>query len=51
MFKPYPTRKTMPNRKSRKSDRNKVFQANKMFGKAARKARRLSRREAQNEIA
>jgi hypothetical protein len=50
-FKPYPTAATTPNRKARKSERNKVFVTNRKLAKAARKERRLARQEATNEIA
>lgn len=41
----YPTVKTTPNRKQRKSMRRKIFQENKEFMRLARKARRATRGE------
>lgn len=43
-FQSYPTQKTTPQRKTRKSLRRSVFVANSKMGKAARKERRLFRR-------
>lgn len=51
LLKPYPNSTDTPSRKTRKSDRNKVFLHNKKIGKAARKERRLARQEASNENA
>lgn len=37
----YPNSKTVPNRKQRKSERNKIFQLNKQALREQRKARKL----------
>ncbi len=37
IYTPYPNKKTMASRKARKSDRNKVFQANKSAHKRKKK--------------
>lgn len=43
-FKAYGTRKTVPQRMSRKRARRDVFMANARMAKVARKARRLERK-------
>lgn len=45
MYKSYPKSKDTPNRKARKSERNKVFQYNRTILKVTRKARRLAQAE------
>lgn len=51
-YKPYPTEKDTPNRKSRKGSRRSVFLANKVAGRLQRKARKEARdaRAAEAEV-
>lgn len=43
-YKDYPTEKSTPNRKSRKGERNKVFQFNKIANRLLQKARKDARK-------
>lgn len=43
VYKPYPTEKDTPSRKSRKGSRRSVFLANKVAGRLQRKARKEAR--------
>ena len=48
-FKPYPTKKTVPSRLTRKGARREVFLFNKKLSKTRKKAARLARQQEQTE--
>jgi hypothetical protein len=50
-YKKYPDSKDTPSRKTRKTERNRVFEYNKTIAAKVRREKRLARRQAEEEAA